>query len=169
MIVFSLPFAFVKGLLNGITSGSPNLLPEPRLSTILVLARYHLYAPFRDGLVREPKSDHEIILSQFGLGMGDILTAFSTQEHFIDSPDNPRQPMKLLNTFFRAALYATATEVFAIRGSGSKQSLKQWQARMKKAVDASRLEQTVALFIDHFVQSSNSRIAELEDIWKNKS
>ncbi|GAA5955959.1 hypothetical protein JCM3765_000054 [Sporobolomyces pararoseus] len=136
----------LDGLLDVITTGRPNLLPEPRLSLVSILARFHLYAPFRDGPVRQPDSVNEIILREFGLGLGDILTAIPASERFVDRPDDPRQPMKLLNTFCRAALYSIATEVLAVDGRGSKPVLSQWQARMK-AVDTSKLEGTVAMFI----------------------
>jgi hypothetical protein len=44
----------------------------------------------------------------FSLGAGDLISAANAQQHRFDQKDDPRQPMKLMNDFFRALLYYSA-------------------------------------------------------------
>ncbi|GAA5980125.1 hypothetical protein JCM5350_001772 [Sporobolomyces pararoseus] len=106
-------------IIDAITVGSPTLVPDPQLTALAILARFHLYDTKRIGPRYTPKSDTEKLLGSFSLGASDLVSVMHVGEEdpFDENPQALKRQLQKLNEYFRALLYYSTILIQNVDGS----------------------------------------------------
>ncbi|GAA5955964.1 hypothetical protein JCM3765_000055 [Sporobolomyces pararoseus] len=96
-------------IIDAVTVDSPTLVPDPQLTALAILARFHLYDSKRIGLPYTPKNETEKLLGTFSLGASDLISVMHLeQEPFDENPQALKRQLQKLNEYFRTLHYYSA-------------------------------------------------------------